>query len=296
MSTKSALRSALRLITRTSSVRVPLRGLTNSGVVPASFWKRLPVEDTFPVSLPDGTIFQYAAVANDDIGRALYWRGLASWEPETVQVFFKLAQKAKLTFDVGANTGLFTLIACAANPQGRVVAFEPVPHVYTRLQEQVRVNHFDARCILKCDAVSSEPGKTKFHIPIEDIPKSASLNTEGFRGIPGTLIDVTVTTIDVVAAQTGKIDLMKIDVEGFEDKALEGMKTVLSYDKPDIVVECNPDGPYEAVARILRSYGYRFYHLTEQGPKLIEHIIPDESQHNRNYLCSSNPKLLEVLS
>lgn len=296
MSAKTVLRSALRVMTRTSPVRVSLRGLTSAGVLPASLWKRLPVDATFPVSLPDGTRFQYSAVGSDDIGRALYWRGLASWEPETIRVFFRLAQQAKLTFDVGANTGLFTLIACAANPTGRVVAFEPVPYVFSRLQEQICVNQFEARCMLRREAVSSEPGKTKFHIPTEEIPKSASLNVEGFRGIPGTLIDVTVTTIDRVAAETGKIDLMKIDVEGFEDKALEGMHTVLTEDRPEIVVECNPDGPYQAVERILSSYGYRFYHLHGAGPRRIEHIVPDESQHYRNYLCSPRANLLEALS
>lgn len=289
------VRSMLRAVMRPTAVRVPLRALTVAGMVPPGLWKRLPVEATFPVSLPDGTTFHYVAVASDDIGRALYWRGLSAWEPETVHIYYRLARKSTLTFDVGANTGLFALIACAANPQGRVVAFEPVPQVFARLQAQVHANRMERRCILRQEAVAAQSGITQFHVPEGEIPKSGSLNTHGFRGIHGTLIEVPVTTIDAVAEPMGAVNLMKIDVEGFEDQALEGARTVLSCHRPDIVVECNPDGPYQAVDRILSEHGYRFYHLRENGPVPVARICPDETQQYRNYLCSVRTNLTEVL-
>ncbi|MDW8206689.1 MAG: FkbM family methyltransferase [Chloroherpetonaceae bacterium] len=296
MSPRALARSVLRAMMRPAVVRTPLRGLTTAGLVPSGLWKRLPVEATFPVSLPDGGTFQYVAVPSDDIGRALYWRGLSAWEPETVRVYYRLARRSALTFDVGANTGLFALIACAANPQGHVVAFEPVPQVFARLQAQIRANQMEHRCTLRQEAVAAQSGITQFHVPDGEIPKSGSLNTHGFRGIHGALIEVPVTTIDTVAGSMGPVELIKIDVEGFEDQALEGARTVLSRYHPDIVVECNPDGPYRAVDRILSEYGYRFYHLRASGPEPVSRICPDETQQYRNYLCSTRMDLTEVLA
>lgn len=291
---KDGVRFLLRVLTRNPFVREVLLALAQSKLLPKFLWRRLPVETTFLVSLPNGNSFKYSAIADDAIARAIFWCGWDGWEPETMQVFYKLAQKSKLFLDIGANTGLFTLVTLAANPQAKVMAFEPVPQVYKRLLSHIEINGWSDRCQTKNLAVSNTVGETKLHIPFEDVPLSASLNPEGFRGYEGYLIDINVTRIDTICSPNEPIDLIKIDAEGFDDKVLEGMLQVLSNSAPNIIVECNYDGPCIAVETILKKFGYRFFHLRPEGPVAMNKIVPDENKLYRNYLCTVRDDWEEV--
>lgn len=261
-----------------------LRSLSQAGLLPPSVWKRLPVEATFSVELLDGDSFEYASVADDSIGRALYWRGIDGWETETINLYCRLAKQSKVIVDVGANVGVYTLIACAVNQQARVYAFEPVPHIYEHLTNNVHLNQWQNRCILKDIAVSNQSGMAQFHVPHGTIPTSASLSPDGFRGTDGFLINVTVDTLDNVC-HNEFIDLVKIDVEGFEDAVLLGMRGILQRSSPNIIVECNFDGPFREIERILSEYSYSFFHLRTEGPQPTTHIQPDPAGRYRNYLC-----------
>lgn len=126
----------------------------------------------------------------------------------------------------------------------------------------------------------------QFHVPFCDLPTSASLHSQGFRGCKGALIDVLVTTIDTVCSEDERVDLVKIDVEGFEDKVLEGMQRVLTTSAPDIIVECNPDGPFQSVETILAKFGYHFFHIRREGPVAVDKIVPSETGCYRNFLCT----------
>ena len=98
--------------------------------MPSVLWRRLPVAGEFAVSLPEGGRFLYSSVHGDQIGRALHWRGLDWWESETIGVWLRLVAGASRVLDIGANTGVYTLLACAGNPTARVTSFEPVPHIF----------------------------------------------------------------------------------------------------------------------------------------------------------------------
>ena len=258
---KQFVRSALRLATSTSMTRVPLRWLSHADLVPSAIWKRLPVEATFSVDLFEGSSFTYISSSGDAIGRALYWGGLAAWNYETIVVFEKLARQAKVVLDVGANTGAFSMVACAANPQAKVLAFEPIPYICQRIQENIKANGWESRCEAHQVAVSKEEGATQFHLPKGDFPTSGSLHLNGYRGLEGSLIDVEVKTLDGVCSPELSVDLVKIDVEGFEDQVLMGMQRILAEQKPDLIFECNPDGPIDSINSILHQYDYQIFHL-----------------------------------
>jgi len=280
-------RSIARQLMRISILRAALRTLSLAGFLPPAIWKRLPVEVVFPVKLPDGRSFLYSATPNDGIARALYWRGLEDWESETIPVFYRLAQSAEIVLDIGANTGFYTLLACTANPRARVIAFEPVPRVYEKFLEHIRLNHFEDRCEAYQIAVSNFVGMAEMHIPLGDLPTSASLNPEGFRGFDGVLRQVPVTTIDAVVGER-TVDLAKIDVEGFEPQVLEGMQMTLQRFRPALFIECLPDGPYQQVEEMLKVQGYQIYALTRKGPVNVERVVP-RRMHYENFLFT-HPK------
>jgi FkbM family methyltransferase len=279
MNWKDKGRLFARKLMHLSLLREVLRRLSMAGFLPPAIWKRLPVEVVFPVKLPDGRSFLYSATPNDVIARALYWRGLKDWESETIPVFYKMAQFAQIVLDIGANTGFYTLLACTANPNARVIAFEPVPRVY---EKHIRINHFDDRCEAHRMAVSNFVGTAQMHIPFGDLPTSASLNTDGFRGFSGTLVEVPVTTVDAVMGDK-PVDLAKIDVEGFEPQVLEGMRMTLRRFRPALFIECLPDGPYREVEEILKNLGYQIYLLSHNGPIQVEQVTPRRVYHE-NFL------------
>lgn len=284
---KESVRPWLQTASASPVLREPLLRMARMGALPDAVWKRLPVERTFRVDSVDGASFVYRSTPEDVIGRRLYWKGGESWEPETIGVFARLARRAQWVLDVGANTGLFSLIACAANPNVSVMAFEPVPSTHQRLSENIALNGWSGRVQLHAEAVADRTGLAKLHIPAEGLPSSASLHAAGFRGQEGRLVEVAVTTIDHACPAGAHVDLAKIDVEGFEDKVLLGMTRVLHDSRPMLVIECNPDGPFGEVEAILRSFGYHFYHLREDGPVPVERIEPDPRERSRNFLCSA---------
>lgn len=288
ISLKPTARHVARTLTAIPPLRAALRIAGRAGLLPESVFARLPVAGTFDVDVGGGSSFRYHGVVEDGIGRRLYWAGIEGWEPETVQVFLMLVRSARTFIDVGANTGVFSLLACAANPTVAVVAFEPVPAVFARLVEHVRINGMSARIEARPEAVSNTTGRATIFVPDYAAPTGASLRVGGLRGMGRVSVDVPLTTLDQACAERTRVDLIKIDVEGVEDRVLEGMPRILATDKPAIIVEVLPDGPFRAVQEILGRHGYRFFHLRGSGPTPMREIVPDPTQKYENYLCSAH--------
>jgi FkbM family methyltransferase len=176
-----------------------------------------------------------------------------------------------------------------------VVAFEPVPRIHQLLRQNIEASNFGDRCEARSSAVSNRDGEVEFHVPFADVPTSASMHAEGFRGVAGELIRVPTVTVDTVAPSLGRIDLCKIDVEGFEDQVLEGMTQTLANDAPSLVFECNVDGPYERLDAILKANGYRLFHLEPSGPQPVIAVTPDRTDKARNYLAVKRISDIEVV-
>jgi FkbM family methyltransferase len=294
---RDVAKTLLHSITANTFVRNALLNIARTSLLPEQVWRRIPFEGTFRVSLPGGSGFTCQAIDADGvINRALFWRGWLAYEPETTLTFFRLAQRSNLILDIGANTGFFTLLACAANSRSKVIAFEPVPPIRERLLSHLVMNGWDGRCEARCEAVADFVGTTKLHVPFSmGIPTSASLSHEGFRGYEGSLIDVPVTTVDTVCSSGERVDLVKLDVENHEHTVLEGMKQVLSTSRPALIVECNPDGPFQAIEAILSQFGYDFFHLRPEGLVQCGRILPDETELYRNFLCIADSAEMPLL-
>jgi len=264
------------------------------GILPASVWLRLPVTWRFCVPVSETRSFEYQSSRGDAIGRVLYWRGFnGDWEAGTIRIFSLLAREARVVLDIGANTGVYTLLACSVSPAVRVVAIEPVPQIFDRLASNVQFNRLTDRCELHQVAVSDEVGMAEFHVPIGDMPTSASLRPDGFRGYRGQLITVELSTVDSIVREFGTdVDLAKIDVEGFEDAVLRGMRQTLELSHPTIIIECLPDGPYSEVENILRAAGYLFYSLGAHDASPIASLSPrDGKTEHWNYLAVHSSRL-----
>ena len=162
-------------------------------------------------------------------------RGL---EPGTGDALRRLIQPGMVAADVGANIGLLTLVmAWATGPGGQVIAFEPEAVPRSNLEKMKHLNGL-SWVEVRDQAVGEKPGQLTFHV--SDIIGHSSLyalpETEGSREI-----QVQVVRLDDVAPK-GRMDVVKIDVEGAELDVLAGMGGVIAKN-PDlaIVAEFGPE-------------------------------------------------------
>ncbi len=245
----------------------------------------LPRVGGFETPLPNGKTLRMWSNADDEITSAVYWGGWAGHESETSRCFWDLATSARVTLDIGAHVGYFSLLAGLANPAGNVHAFEPLGAVHERLRNNVALNALDN---VSCHrlALGAEPGMARFYHLERCIPSSSSLSrsfmeqvAQGRRLVAS---DVSVTTVDafVTTNEITGVDLVKIDTEATEADVLAGMVQTLTRDRPALVCEILPGGPARVVESVLAPLGYEYFLLTDMGPERCPAITPHRTWRN----------------
>lgn len=185
-----------------------------------------------------------------------------NYEADLTAAFGKLLQPGQTFVDVGANEGWFSMLAAKlTGASGQVLACEPQERLWPAILKNAALNGFTNVQLLPF-AVGRERGRGEINL-------YPSVNT-GSSHISGTKRRWEKTQpIEVVPLSAvldgfgGKVDLMKIDVEGFELQALQGAAEHLGSTIRNIVVETHP-GPLQAlgaseadVVQLLESKGYR---------------------------------------
>jgi FkbM family methyltransferase len=165
-----------------------------------------------------------------------------------------------IVYDVGANIGLHTVALALRLPRGRVVAFEPDPDNLALLGENIALNNVAERVLVVPKAVSDVTGETRFWRDTLSsatgtiAPRNGNSWYHEATGAPPDVVPVQATTLDdFVAAHPELVPhLIKIDVEGAETQAVEGMRALAKAHGPAVVV----DGTPVACARLLSEWGY----------------------------------------
>lgn len=180
--------------------------------------------------------------------------------------------------DVGANIGLFTLTAAVkVGPSGHVYAFEPGSRPLERLRDNIELNRLTNVTVF-AQALSDIAGTQALH---EGGVGFDAFNSMGKplspKGGPATL--VATDTLDGFVQRTGldgHIKMIKIDVEGWESRVIEGgRKTLGSENSPVLQVEFNEEAALGAGSScqvlydILSDLGYQMYRFDATGNVLV---------------------------
>ena len=230
----------------------------------------------------DGWKCQWYPAEFDDITHSIFWSGLHDYEKETIPVMLDQIRQARCFIDIGANCGIYIVLAATINPNVRIVAIEPVPKICAALTNNVRKNSLHGRVTILNVAVGNSEEIVDFH-EAEDT-RMGSLSVRGYQGQAGRLIRVQCRTLDSIVAELNiRPDFIKIDVEGFSDAVLSGASRLLETVRPRIVLEANPGDPCPRITKILTKYRYAMHLITDNGLKRHEQIIP--SPKYRNWLC-----------
>ena len=211
------------------------------------------------------------------IAKELYWGGGGRPAPEdqfAIEVFAHAARRADVVVDIGAYTGLFTIVAARSNPAVEVHAFEIVPENFRALLENCVRNDVLDRVTLHHEGVGA-PGK-RIRVPIGSggsaLPDFHSAETSAQDGVR-----VRLTSLDALGERlpAGAQVAMKIDVEGTEADVLRHGQRFLARVRPLILCEVLPEADGGALEELLRPHGYRFSVVREQSLAPISGIVPD---------------------
>ncbi|MGB8197874.1 MAG: FkbM family methyltransferase [Acidimicrobiales bacterium] len=138
-----------------------------------------------------------------------------------------LLKPGMTVIDVGANVGIHTSIAArSVAPSGTVYGFEPVPENFEILVGNLARNQL-TNVTLEALAVGNEVGHSTMYLEEHSIGTHSLLR--GAHSTPARSVSVSVTTLDgyFIDHMPDVVDLLKIDVEGYEPNVLQGASTVL---------------------------------------------------------------------
>ena len=210
------------------------------------------------------------------MSRALYVSG--TYEPNTLCVLRSLLQPGDTFIDVGANTGVISLVASRwVGPTGRIYSFEPSSREHDNLLANVMQNA--ARNVTPVRAaVTSACGSATLRVA----PSShAGLNTIGgafaYPGVDAERLEsVETVTLDAFAERHSidRVAVIKLDVEGAEGAVLRGSRRLLENHRPAIISEIMARSlvangtTVESLESLLRKSGYHLFVVNDSTATL----------------------------
>jgi FkbM family methyltransferase len=206
-----------------------------------------------------------------DVYVSRYLRRDGIWEPLATRSFLEPLRPGAVAVDVGANLGYYTVLAGAAvGAEGRVVAVEPEPRNAALLEENVRLNGFDDRVEIVAAAAGEAEGSTLLYLGEANLGDHRAFDSGDGRKA----IEVPIVALDDLPALAGRVDLVKIDVQGAEAAVLRGARRLIERNRDHLVmlVEFWPQGirlagddPAEVIAAL---EGFRVWSIDEEAGAL----------------------------
>lgn len=199
-------------------------------------------------------------------------------------------------FDIGANTGLYSLLAARAAPDLDIHAFEPYPPVSKILLANIALNALSARITVSSFALAEAAGTRSLFVPLQDhglVESSCSLNAD-FKAEHSTTLPIQVTTIDDYIESTGiaRLGLLKIDVESTEHQVIAGGERSIARDRPLIVLEVLHLADHHWLTGFCDRNGYRIYTLHPDAAQKRNQVAFDGGAWNQ---CFCPQEKVDVL-
>jgi FkbM family methyltransferase len=193
-------------------------------------------------------------------------------EPHVTALFETVVElfRPKIFWDVGAYFGYYGFLVKSLDGDVKVVFCEPDPDNTTLIRQTRARIPVDGLELLQA-AVSDENGSATF---IAD-PVSGSTGTLEADESPAerhwgetSLVMVRTVTLEDELGESGDLDLLKIDVEGHEEKVFRGASQTLQRCQPVVVFECFHGG--DEICSTLEGLGYTILDAERLGPRTAE--------------------------
>jgi FkbM family methyltransferase len=202
-------------------------------------------------------------------GNHVCWLGVYEYRKQ--QALQRLVASGSTVYDVGAHVGFHSILASRlVGPAGRVCAFEPLPRNLRYLHEHVRLNHAANVQIVEA-AVADHAGFEAFG---ERGSYMGGLQHSGALHVQTVSIDA--LTMDSAIPPP---NIVKMDVEGGEVRALHGMRETLATHRPTIFLATHSPDLHRECIQFLTVLGYRITPLVgddiwKTDELMAQHPIP----------------------
>jgi FkbM family methyltransferase len=230
----------------------------------------------------NGVIDVYGSLLRLDPDDSLFL-GSHDYEPYASKLVIGLLRPGDVAVDVGAMIGYYTVILGKhVGPDGRVHAFEPDPENFELLTSNVAMNGY-GNVTCRQAIVGAEAGRAKLWRAPSNRGDHHAFSTPGREPV-----EVDVVALDDVI--DGAVDLVKIDVQGYESFVLAGMRGLIER-SPELamLVEFCPALLIEAGTQPadlldeLRSFGFTLFEIDDDAwcvrgvdmPELLDRVRPE---------------------
>lgn len=201
-----------------------------------------------------------------------------------------------MTFvDIGANIGQHSMFAATlVGKTGSVHAYEPIPSLYTQLSKSSSENNFETILHPHNYALGKVESTGQLFVS-ENIGGSSLVNEDKTRET----IQVTIKKGDDELQSLSQVDMIKIDVEGYEYEVLEGIQGTLRKHHPVMLLEFSGDfynkqgtGNGAKILALLKELNYSLYDIEDSMNKVndsgvfLDSFIKERKQ--TNLLCKRN--------
>lgn len=197
------------------------------------------------------------------------------YEPTQTALLRDLTRPGDFVLDVGGHIGYYAvLMGKLVSPLGRVTAIEANPDNASLLRENVSLNHLDEIVKVVAAAAGATPGTATLYRPnVGNRGDSRLFDSPVTAGARREQVTVPMTTLDECTQGWPRVDLVKMDVQGYELQVLTGMQRVLA-NNPGIMllVELWPWGLRHAgttpqhLLDTLSELGFSLWEVPEDGP------------------------------
>src|SRR5579872_59378 len=181
---------------------------------------------------------------------------LGRYEVEKQHAFARAIAPGATVFDIGAHVGLYSLLANRrAGPSGRVIAFEPLSSNVAVLKRHASLNQASIEVVAA--AVADRDGQAFFAAGTDNYTGRLSESGES----------VTLVKLDTLieSGAIPKPDVLKIDVEGAEDRVLQGAESMIRFARPVIFLAVHGPDVRARCLDLLKGLGYSIEALNVRG-------------------------------
>lgn len=224
-----------------------------------------------------------------------HWAYFAMRDPGH-EAFLAMIKPGNTVIDIGANIGLQSLTySTAVGTTGKVIAFEPHPRTFERLNEHLQLNR-----VTNVEAFNIGIGPVEAILPMYEVVESNS----GMNRIINSMddperfphVDVHIRPLGRIIDAQGRIDAIKIDVEGFEMEVLKGCEAVINTHRPILLIELDDDNlrennsSAEELLAFLHGIGYEVRVASDGTP--LEGNLADK---HFDILCTPTLRTADLL-
>jgi FkbM family methyltransferase len=185
------------------------------------------------------------------------------YEKETNDLLFEYIKPGQTVLEAGANNGTETvLLSRLVGSTGKVIAFEPVKHIYQTLQLNLSINHC-TNVLTEQMALGESDEQLYFNVLSEDFCNQGMASKYDEKSADAKVL-VQQTSVDLWLNKNNirNIDFIKMDIQGAEIELLKGAQYIIQKSKPIIFTEATED--FLSIKKLfdaLSELGYAVYFI-----------------------------------